>query len=179
MAQLTIGTPLVYSEETRTDFYDYLCDAVNVFQGSALGINSANGTVRQLVAADLFAGFAEKDTQNVSPQTALTKQQAAFAGANPGTGVAGGARINARVEGAVVLNVTTDGTVLVASAVDNIGLTKFAYASDGATYTYLAAGNSLIGEILEFLSVVSGTAGQAGCVAQYLVLFQSKYKRAS
>lgn len=127
MSQLTADT--VQSFETPGIDNEFgVLDNVIVYRGSALG--SSGGYARQLVAADLFLGFAENKADNT------------------GTGHASGAKkVAVRREGYVQLAITS-------LAVTDIN--KAVYASDGNTYTLTAGSNTLIGRVHRWVSTGIG-----------------------
>lgn len=119
---LTLDTPRAYETGDINDLA--VAAAVQIFEGSAVGINSANGLARPLAAGDLFVGFADRGVDNR-------------------TGAAGAARVRLREAGKVQLNVA-------ALAITDIG--KAVYASDSGTFVLTAASNSRIGHVHRFVS---------------------------
>lgn len=116
MAQLT--SDAIISFETNADVASYpVLAAAKIYRGSALGFSA--GYVRQLVAGDAFAGFAEETMDNTS-------------------GASGALNVYTRLKGAAALTVTAGVITSVGSPV---------YASDGATFTLASNGgaNTLIG----------------------------------
>ena len=104
-------------------------DNVTIYRGSAVGLSA--GYARQLVAGDLFGGFAEQKVDNTV------------------TGHADGFKnVPVRRRGFVQLTLAT-------VAVTNIGADV--YASDGNTYTLDPAGgaNSFIGKVHRYISSTS------------------------
>ena len=95
-----------------------------IFEGSAVGINSANGLARPLAAGDLFAGFADRNADNR-------------------LGAAAALRVRLRETGKIEVPIA-------GLAVTDIG--KLVYASDSGTFALTAAGNSLIGHVHRFVS---------------------------
>lgn len=103
-------------------------DNVVIYRGSAVGLTS--GYARQLVAGDLFGGFAEQKADNT---------------------------ITGHVDGFITVPVRRFGYVqlsVASVAVTDIGADV--YASDGNTYTLTALNNSFVGKVHRFVS--SGVA---------------------
>ena len=168
MAQLTANLPQVYGEPAETTWYDQPVDAAAViYQGSAVGLRAATGYARQLVAGDDFLGFSEVLADN-------SGNGSLFTGFIPGNGQAGNITVNLRTRGQIVLNVSTNGTMN-GSVTDR---DKLVYASDGATFTDTAGGNTIIGRVVDFLGNVSGVQG-AGGLSSYLVKFVAKNEQYS
>lgn len=134
MAQLTNPNPRAY--EVLPQYHQYPVDASQkIYEGSAVGtpLHSGGGAtagyMRQLVATDLFIGFANDTVDNSS-------------------GAAGAIVVDVITEGVVKLNV-------IGSSISAIGLDV--YASDGNTFTIIQAGNeyvvdSSVGKIVKWLS---------------------------
>lgn len=120
MAQLAVNTQRVYEFGAYTE--QPVAAAVVIYEGSAVGYSA--GYARQLVAADVFAGFAMAKVDNT-------------------TGVAGAAIVNVHAGGYVILAVTS-------VAVTDIG--SNVYASDGNTFTLVSTANTLIGTVHRFIS---------------------------
>ena len=115
MSQLTADTPL---KKELGDVNELPVKAsTKIYEGSAVGLSS--GYARQLVAGDLFVGFAERTADNSSGLDAA---------------------INVRLmdKGKVEIALTS-------VAVTDVGSPVF--ASDGATFTLTAGGNSLVGVV--------------------------------
>lgn len=103
-------------------------DNVVIYRGSAVGLSG--GYARQLVAADVFVGFAEQKVDNTA------------------TGHASGLKtVPVRRFGFVQLSV---GSVAVTDTGADV------YASDGNTYTLVAGANSFVGKVHRYIS--SGVA---------------------
>lgn len=93
-----------------------------IYAGSAVGIDSGTGYARQLVANDVFVGFALQKADNGS-------------GAN--------AAINVKVQ--------TQGFIQAALTVAATDMGVAMYMSDGDTFTKTSTGNSLIGKVYRFI----------------------------
>jgi len=123
MAQLTSNTQLLVELPGLGDLNDLPIKAsTEIFQGSAVGVTS--GYARQLVAGDLFGGFAEQHVNN-------------------SVATDGAAIVPVRQGGRVVLSITS-------AAVTDIG--KPVYASDGNTFTFTATSNTRIGTVVRWVS---------------------------
>ncbi len=94
-----------------------------IYEGAAVGENGA-GYFRPLVAADPFAGFADRTVEN--------------------TGAAGAATVRVKPRGRVVLSVTG------VTAVTDEGSTV--YASDDDSFTLTSTSNTAIGKIVRYIS---------------------------
>jgi hypothetical protein len=124
MAQLTAGTVRNYEFNEDPALTDLpMLTAVAAYKGSALGKSS--GYARQLVAADVFLGFAEEDSDNTA-------------------GASGAKTIKARQKGFVQLSVVG------VTAVTDQGATV--YASDGNTFTLTSTSNTAIGKVARWVS---------------------------
>lgn len=119
MAQLTANAIQIY-EDGFTNSIPVKA-STEIFLGSAVG--TASGLARQLVAADLFVGFAEQHVNNTGADSALS--------------------VPVRKRGSIVLAIAS-------AAVGDIG--KPVYASDGNTFTYTSTGNSRVGTVARFVS---------------------------
>lgn len=121
MSQLTAYTLLEY-DCNYSQLYNTqpVLHGITIYRGSAVGFSG--GYARQLVAADIFAGFAEETVIG----------DAATDGAQT---------VGVRSAGAVGLAVTS-------AAATDIG--RDVYASDGATFTFTATGNTLIGKVIRW-----------------------------
>jgi hypothetical protein len=95
-----------------------------IYEGAAVGENGS-GYFRPLVAADPFAGFAERTVDNSA-------------------GAAGALNVRVKPRGRVIL------PVVGVTAVTDEGATV--YASDDDTFTLTATGNSAIGKITRYIS---------------------------
>lgn len=93
-----------------------------IFLGSAVGLSGA--FARPLNAGDIFQGFAEQHINN-----------------NPGA--SGALNVPLMREGRVVLAI---------AAAANTDIGKSVYASDGATFTYTATGNTRVGTVVRWIS---------------------------
>jgi hypothetical protein len=123
MSQLTADT--VQSFEIGSDSTTLpVKDNVVIYRGSAVGLSA--GYARQLVAGDVFGGFAEQKVDNTV------------------TGhVDGFKNVPVRRRGFVQLSVTS-------VAVTDIGADV--YASDGNTYTLTATNNTFVGKVHRYIS---------------------------
>lgn len=95
-----------------------------IYEGAAVGENGA-GYFRPLVAADPFAGFADRTCDNSA-------------------GAAGAALVRVRFRGRTILSVVG------VTAVTDEGSTV--YASDDDTFTLTATGNTPIGKVTRYIS---------------------------
>ena len=95
-----------------------------IYEGAAVGENGS-GYFRPLVAADPFAGFAERTADNSA-------------------GAAGAINVRVKTRGRVILSVTG------VTAVTDEGSTV--YASDDDTFTLTATSNTAIGKIVRYIS---------------------------
>ncbi len=95
-----------------------------IYEGAAVGENGS-GYFRPLVAADPFAGFAERTVDNSA-------------------GAAGAVNVRVKPRGRVIL------PVVGVTAVTDEGATV--YASDDDTFTLTSTGNSAIGKITRYIS---------------------------
>jgi len=125
MAQLTADKGRAYKATVEPIFNDLAVAAtVNIFEGSAVGIVSASGLARQLVAADVFEGFAEEVALN-----------------NPGA--ASAIRVRVRRKGIITASVTG------VSAATSLGATVA--MSDGDVFTTTTTANTTIGRVARWL----------------------------
>lgn len=123
MAQLTTDTPRSF----LTDFINDLGvkAAAKIYDGSAVGVDSASGYVRQLVANDLFVGFCTTQVDNTN-------------GAN------GDKNCRVRREGRTQLAVA-------GAVITDIG--RPVYMSDGATFTFDGSNSAtFLGYVVQFVS---------------------------
>lgn len=96
--------------------------STEIFLGSAVGLTS--GYARQLVAGDLFGGFAEQHVNN-----------------------------SVATDGAAMIPVRQSGRIQVAIASAAVtDINKAVYMSDGATFTYTSTSNTLIGRVIRWVS---------------------------
>lgn len=121
MAQLTADEIRVYETDQNLVNELPVAASVKIFEGAACGKDS-NGYVRQLVAGDEFAGFAERGADN-------------SAGAN------GAVDVDLRRVGVIELT-------LAGAAITDEG--SLIYASDSNTFTLTSTSNTLIGTIIRF-----------------------------
>ena len=98
--------------------------ADRIYEGAALG-DAGPGNIRPLEAADAFVGFAYAEADNT-------------------TGSAGDVNVRVRQKGIVQIPVTG------VTGVTDLGVSV--YASDDDTFTLTAAGNSIIGKVVRFIS---------------------------
>lgn len=122
MTTLAANTPRAYEGGNRNEIPMIASDII--YEGAAVGIVTASGHARPLVAADAFAGFAEAKADN-------------SAGA--------AAAINVRV--------VTNGLIelpIGSLAITNIGAAV--YASDDNTFTLTSTSNTKIGKVHRFVS---------------------------
>jgi hypothetical protein len=124
MAQLTANSPQVYTPPMVTSNSLPVAASTEIFLGSAVGLNTSTGYVRPLTAGDVFVGFAEQHVNNSA-------------------GAAGAMNVPLMREGRIQLAVS-------GAAVTD--LNKAVYASDGATFTYTASGNTRIGTVVRWVS---------------------------
>ena len=126
MAQLIQNLVRNYDSTDMETFKELPMAAASViYEGAALGLVGATGVVRQLVAADIFAGFANRKADNSA-------------------GVAAARNISAKLKGQIQLNVT--------GVTGNGDVDTPVYASDSNTFTKTAAGNTAIGKIIRWIS---------------------------
>jgi len=124
MSQLTANQVNIYDSDPAEFSAVAIADNVIVYKGSAVG--SLNGYGRQLVAADVFLGFAEQHIDNTA------------------TGhVVGGINIPLRTRGRIQVPIAN-------AAVTDVN--KAVYMSDGNTFTYTSSSNTLVGRVLQFIS---------------------------
>ena len=120
MAQATANQQRIYEFGVYGD--QPVAAGVIIYEGSAVGYTA--GYARQLVAGDVFGGFA------------MAKADA--------TGLAAGAiNVNVHSGGYVILP-------MVACAITDVG--SNVYASDGNTFTLTVGSNTLIGTVHKFIS---------------------------
>jgi hypothetical protein len=123
MGALTAAVKRSY--EVPANYNEFgVADNVKIYEGMAVG--SLAGYARQLVAADVFLGFAEATVDNT-----LTGH------------AAGGKNIRTRRKGSIQLDVTS-------LAITDIG--KDVYASDANTFTLVATNNTFIGKVERYIS---------------------------
>jgi hypothetical protein len=114
-----------YEQSVDPSLGDLACKAaVAVYKGSAIGYSTGG---RQLVAADVFRGFAEEACDNTV-----------------GAALIGSKNIRLRRKGFIKLSVAT--------AASNADEGSTVYASDGNTFTLASTGNSSIGKIDRWIS---------------------------
>lgn len=124
MAQLTANQVNVYESIPLYPNSQPVADNVVIYKGSAVG--SLAGYARQLVAADLFMGFADQHIDNTISGHVVGGQNVPVIRA----GI-----IQAAIAGAVVTDIN-----------------KAVYMSDGATFTYTSGGNTLVGRVIRFVA---------------------------
>ena len=127
MATLAVDVVRDY-EYSGEDLYNDLpvIAADIIYEGAAVGENGS-GYVRPLVAGDVFSGFAQRQVDNSA-------------------GAAGDKNVRVRSKGLAKLTVA--GLNTVANGNDGTPV----YASDDATFTLTAGGNSLIGRTQRFVA---------------------------
>jgi hypothetical protein len=123
MSQLQANTPLTYEVGDLNAVP--VKGSSEIFLGSAVGITSGFG--RQLVAGDIFGGFAEQHINN--------------------TGADGALAVPVKRRGQVQLAIS-------ALAVTDVG--KPVYASDGATFTLTQSTNTRVGYVVRWVSTGVG-----------------------
>lgn len=124
MSQLAANQVNIYESFPLELNSQQVADNVIIWKGSAVG--SLSGYARQLVANDLFMGFAEQHIDNT---------------------------VTGHVVGGVNVPVIRSGVIQ--AAITNAAVTdinKAVYMSDGATFTYTSGGNTLIGRVIRFVS---------------------------
>lgn len=119
MAALTADTTRKYSDGPLNDLL--VKASSTIYRGDVIGLVS--GYARQLVAGDLFGGFATAKAT--------------------GTASDGGVFVNALIEGEVELSIS-------AAAVTDIG--KAVFASDSNTFTFTAGSNTRIGAVARWVA---------------------------
>jgi hypothetical protein len=120
MTQLSAALARTYEVGDHADYG--VRDSVAIYQGSAVGLvpsSTGAGYARQLVAGDIFVGFAENNVAATSGD--------------------GGAAVRVRQRGKVVLTISS-------IAVTDIG--KPVYASDGNAFTLTPSTNTHIGRVV-------------------------------
>lgn len=124
MSQLTAAITQVFEPVGSINNEFGVLDNVVIYRGSAVG--SSGGYARQLVAADVFLGFAEQTVDNT-----VTGHASGFK------------KVPVRREGYVQAAITS-------AAVTDIN--KAVYMSDGAVFTLTAGSNTLIGRVHRWVS---------------------------
>ena len=122
MTTLAASTPRDYVLGDMLDLPVIAADII--YEGAAVGENGS-GYFRPLVAADPFAGFAERTVDNSA-------------------GAAGALNVRVKPRGRVIL------PVVGVTAVTDEGATV--YASDDDTFTLTSTSNSAIGKITRYIS---------------------------
>jgi hypothetical protein len=120
-----------------------MATGAKIFQGAAVGINTATGYARPLNAGDLFVGFAESKMDNT-------------------LGQAGDLRVRVYDEGKVQLSIAN-------LVITDVG--KPVYASDDDTFTLTATGNSYVGKVTRFVSAGVGMVTFEKCCGGILTPF--------
>lgn len=124
MAQLTANQVNTYDCFPSAFSSVPVTDNVVIYKGSAVG--SLSGYGRQLVANDVFLGFAEQHIDNT---------------------------VTNHASGFLSVPVVTEGIIQCAIASAAVGdINKAVYLSDGNTFTYTSSGNTLIGRVFRFVS---------------------------
>lgn len=145
MSQLTANVQRDY-ERGETNTLPVAASAT-IYQGSAVGLSS--GYARQLVAGDVFKGFAEAKADNSA-------------------GSAGDVKVQIKHSGLIYLAVDS-------VAITDEG--KAVYASDGATFTLTQSTNTRVGTVHRFVStgyaIVKFNADAAGDLSGITALTDS------
>ena len=110
--------------------------STTIYAGSAVGDNGS-GYARQLVAGDPFRGFALGLVNNNANTSGIA------IGVPSTSGAAGALSVAVQYAGRIVAAIT-------GAAVTDVG--RSVYMSDGATFTYTATGNTLVGKVHRFVS---------------------------
>ena len=122
MTTLAANQPRAYEQGDRNEIPMIASDII--YEGAAVGIVTASGHARPLVAADAFAGFAEAKADNSS-------------------GVAAAKNVRVVSSGLIELPIAS-------LAITNIGAAV--YASDDNTFTLVSTSNTKIGKVRRFIS---------------------------
>ncbi len=122
MTTLAANQPRAYELGNRNEIPMIASDII--YEGAAVGIVSASGHARPLVAADAFAGFAEAQADNSA-------------------GAAAAIRVRVVTEGLIELPVASVAITSIGAAV---------YASDDNTFTLVSTSNTKIGKVRRFIS---------------------------
>lgn len=122
MTTLAANQPRAYEQGDRNEIPMIASDII--YEGAAVGIVTASGHARPLVAADAFAGFAEAKADNSSGAAAAK---------------------NVRVVSSGLIELPIAGL-----AITNIGAAV--YASDDNTFTLVSTSNTKIGKVRRFIS---------------------------
>jgi len=126
MSQLIQNLVRNYDSVDLDVFKDQPMAAASViYEGAALGLVGTTGVVRQLVAADVFAGFANRKADNSA-------------------GAAAARNISCKLKGQIQLNVV--------GVTGNLDVDSVVYASDSNTFTKTSTGNTAIGKIVRWIS---------------------------
>ena len=140
MAQLTVQTPRAYGLGYIRSKNDLpVKAAVAIFEGSMLGDDAA-GAARQLVAADPFLGFAERDVDNTA-------------------GAVGAKTVRTIERGQVRMPVTG------ATGIGDVG--EIVYASDGNTLTMTSTSNTPVGKIKRYVGTLEGGSDTTLCDVEF------------
>jgi len=97
--------------------------ATRIFEGAAVGIESATGFARGLVAGDVFVGFCIETSDNL-------------------TGLDAATRVNAKISDSVVVDVAT-------ATLTDVGVNV--YAIDEDAFTLVVGANTLIGKTVQHI----------------------------
>lgn len=122
MTTLAANQPRAYEQGDRNEIPMIASDII--YEGAAVGIVTASGHARPLVAADAFAGFAEAKADNSS-------------------GLAAAKNVRVVSKGLIELPIAS-------LAITNIGAAV--YASDDNTFTLVSTSNTKIGKVHRFVS---------------------------
>ena len=142
MAQLTNDLSRKYKLDPHVNADHGVDAAVVIYGGSMVGQNSGTNFARQLVAGDVFLGFADARATNVVNTTYPNQT----ADNNALVGAAGAIRVECRATGVVVVPLAA-----VAGASSSTAPGTSVYASDGNTLTLTSTSNSRVGTIRSLL----------------------------
>jgi hypothetical protein len=133
---LSADTPRAYGSGVDPTFTSLPCKSnVTIYEGSAVGEDSTNGTYQALAGGGTFVGFAHE--QVINPTS-------------------GSKRVKVRQKGIIRLAVTG------ASGVTDNGVTV--YASDDGTFTLTSTTTvTSIGKVVQYVGVAGGGSGATIC----------------
>lgn len=126
MTTLAANTPRAYEMGNRNDIPMIAADII--YEGAAVGIVAGSGHARPLIAADKFAGFAERTADNSA-------------------GSAAAINVRAIDSGKIQLSIASLVATSIGAAV---------YASDDNTFTLVSTSNTKIGTVARFVSAGVG-----------------------
>jgi hypothetical protein len=174
MSQLTVDISRKYKVDNRMVIVEQPVDAAaTIFAGSGVGLNAATNFARQLVAGDVFLGFADGQAPNVANPSypGLTINGAAL-------GAAGAMNVGLRAAGVLVVPASTVGAGTAVNDVQTLALAGtltagsyeliFVDSTGVERVTAPIAFNANLAAIQTALDAVSGGANQivAGGTAQ-------------